>query len=349
MYHRGMQVLKLCAVSFCLGGAAEAQIVPERTYYGVNRPIPMRVQWDGSLGEDARIELFAPGSDVPSARAAVAQGAVNLASLFPTLWTDPAPRLLYAQLTVGETRVGAPVVLRPMLSPRRAMLWSIEDARPYYIDPATNQASIDPKRGEIVYTQDPPAYTGICAYVDRLVEWTTSEGVIVFRMRPDEAPNTVWNYLHLVEGGFYTDIVFHRIVPRTPNGHPFVIQVGDPSGTGDGGPGYAIDLEQSRLPHDFGVLSMARDADPNTNGSQVFVCLSREGTARLDGKYTAFGEAISGAEVILKIAESPVKGDRPLNPPVLISARLIDAPPFGQGASPVRREAAGSGHTGSGR
>ncbi|MBO6513474.1 MAG: peptidylprolyl isomerase, partial [Phycisphaerales bacterium] len=66
----------------------------------------------------------------------------------------------------------------------------------------------------------------------------TSMGDIIYRMRPDAAPNTVFNFLHLTEGGFYTNVIFHRIVAKLPNGNPFVIQVGDLSGTGMGGPGY---------------------------------------------------------------------------------------------------------------
>lgn len=331
-------------------GAARAQLTPDRTYYGVNRTMPMSVKVPEGVEGDARIDLFRPpelpggdeeagsgGEAAPVASAAVVPGGVNLASLFPSLWSDPTPRLLYAQLVVGESRVGPPVVLRPMVSPSRAMLYSMESGKPYYIDPATKQESIDPKKGQIVYTPDPPSYTGIWAYVDKHVVLETSEGLIEFRMRPDQAPNTVWNFMKLVEGGFYTDIIFHRVVPRTAGGNPFVIQVGDPTGSGDGGPGYAIDLESSKLPHDFGVISMARDADPNTNGCQVFVCLSREGTMKLDGKYTSFGEAVSGERAILAIGATPVKGDRPVEPPVLLGARLVDAPPFGTGPRPVRR------------
>ena len=90
-----------------------------------------------------------------------------------------------------------------------------------------------------------------------------------------------------------------------------------------------IDLEDSSLPHDFGVLSMARDSDPDTNGSQVFVALSREGTAFLDGRYTAFAEAVQGAQVIREIAATPVgPEDRPMDPPMLLSCTTRDAQPI---------------------
>ncbi|PHQ78224.1 MAG: peptidylprolyl isomerase [Phycisphaera sp.] len=161
----------------------------------------------------------------------------------------------------------------------------------------------------------------------------TSEGDITFRMRPDEAPNTVWNFLSLGDGGFYTDIAFHRVMPQ------FVIQAGDPRGEGTGGPGYFLDLEDSKLLHDFGVLSMARSSDPNSNGSQVFICLSRERTQGLDTRYTGFGQAITGADVIMKIANTPLTSERrsetPVNPPLIHTATLVDAAPRGTGAAPV--------------
>src|SRR5258708_35830605 len=118
----------------------------------------------------------------------------------------------------------------------------------------------------------------------------TSLGDIELAMRPDEAPNTVWNFLTLCAGGFYTDIIFHRIKAVNPaTRSPFVIQAGDPlqrkdvpaeaTGAGEGGPGYWINLEPSKLPHDFGVVSMARKSDgslPNLAGSQFFISLSRK-------------------------------------------------------------------------
>jgi peptidyl-prolyl cis-trans isomerase B (cyclophilin B) len=96
-----------------------------------------------------------------------------------------------------------------------------------------------------------------------------------------------------------------------------------------------IDLENSDLPHDFGVISMARTADPNTNGSQIFLCLSRARTAMLDGKYVAFGVTVRGADALRELGAVPVQGDRPVDPPMLKSARLVDAPPYGKGPGPV--------------
>ena len=193
----------------------------------------------------------------------------------------------------------------------------------------------------VVFTKRQPqmtVYAGLRAWTDRHVVFTTTLGDIEFRMRPDKAPNTVANFLDLVEGGYYTDIIFHRIIGARDGRDPFMAQVGDPTGTGGGGPGRFIDLEQSDLPHDFGVLSMARTGDPNTNGGQVFICFSRKGTEFLDTQYCSFAQAVSGTETILALeAVETGEQDRPNDPPVLKSARTIPAPPFGTGPEPLTR------------
>lgn len=173
-------------------------------------------------------------------------------------------------------------------------------------------------------------FSGLRIYPETDVILHTSKGDIRVCMKPDEAPNTAWNFLDLSRGGFYRGVVFHRIVPLTASGLPFVIQTGDPTASGDGGPGYWLPIEDSKLPHDFGVISMARSDDPDSNGSQFFICLSREGTARLDGQYCAFGYAVDGAQTIKAIAESEladVKAGRPKDPPVIQEAELVPAPP----------------------
>lgn len=332
----------LCAPVF----AARAQLTPDRAYYGINRPMPMQVAIPEKNKGDARVDVFPAGEVTPAMTAFVAKGGVDLASLFPSLWTGAAPKLQYAQLVVGQERVGPPVVLQPMVNPQAAMLYNEQLHQPWFLDPKTKGASFKPKDGQIVWVNnETTTYTGIRAYVDKDIVFDTSLGEIEFRLRPDQAPNTCCYIRGFVEGGFYTDIIFHRVVPKLPTGAPFVIQVGDPTGTGDGGPGFSYDLEPSKLPHDFGVLSVARENEPNTNGSQVFVCLSREGTSRLDGKYTAFAQAVRGADTILAIAKTPLIPDkpgedpknRPKDPPVLKSAKPVDAPPYGTGPAPVVR------------
>lgn len=300
--------------------ASHAQLTPDRTYYGINRAIPMTASVPSGEEGELFIDLLAPGTAERLQTASAVAGPVDLAGLFPLLWTTQNPRTLYAQLRVAEKPIGPAVVLQPLLSPERATL--------------------DQQTRQVVFTRPQTVYAGLRAWVDQHVILSTTEGEIEFRMRPDHAPNTVWNFMHLVEGGFYTDIAFHRIVPTHPSGQPFVIQAGDPTGQGSGGPGYAIDLENSRLPHQFGVLSMAREGDPNTNGSQFFICLSRPATQHLDRAYAAFGEAVRGAEVIVAIERTPLEdaqAGRPRNPPKITSARLTPAPPYGTGPEPVKR------------
>lgn len=306
------------------GSCASAQLVPDRLYFGVDRPVPMTVTVPADAKGDAVVELYAPGAKEPSASAPVAAGSVNLAALFPTLWSDKTANIQYAQLKVGDTPVGSPVVIQPLLN-----------AHPAQVD-SSGKPRITPRSGPL---------SGIRAYTEKFVQFDTTYGTVTFKLRADQAPNTAWNFRTLVEGGFYTDIVFHRIMGPS-NGKPgFMAQVGDPTGTGGGGPGYNIDLEDSKLPHDFGVLSMARTPDPNTNGSQVFVCFSREGTSFLDGNYCAFAQALDGADTIVQLGAHPVQAigrekSSPVEPkPKLTSAKLIDAPPITQQPEPVKMPA----------
>lgn len=131
----------------------------------------------------------------------------------------------------------------------------------------------------------------------------TDHGTITVELWDDVAPNHVKNMLELGEKGFYTGLGFHRIIPG------FVIQGGCPHtkegasgmpGTGD--PGYKVDAEFNDRSHEKGVLSMARSADPNSAGSQFFICLSRDHCQHLDRQYTAFGKVIDGLDVVDRIA-----------------------------------------------
>ena len=119
-------------------------------------------------------------------------------------------------------------------------------------------------------------------------------GVMKAELYPEIAPNTVNNFVSLVQSGFYDGLIFHRVIPG------FMIQGGDPNGTGMGGPGYSIKGEfaqngfQNDLIHERGVLSMARTMDPNSAGSQFFVMV--DDAPHLDGAYAAFGKVIEGME-----------------------------------------------------
>jgi cyclophilin family peptidyl-prolyl cis-trans isomerase len=155
----------------------------------------------------------------------------------------------------------------------------------------------------------------------------TDHGEIKVKFYFDVAPNTVENFIDLAKGGFYDGLTFYRIAPQ------FVIQAGDPLGNGVGGPGYRIDAEFSDRPHHEGVLSMARELDPNeapgvlpgpvaanSAGSQFFICLDYARTEQLNGRYTAFAEVIEGVDVVRKIGALPLihgSADRPETPPVI--------------------------------
>lgn len=124
----------------------------------------------------------------------------------------------------------------------------------------------------------------------------TEKGEIVLDLYPEHAPRTVNNFVFLARENFYDGISFHRVIDD------FVIQGGDPTGTGRGGPGYTFDdeLQGNPLQHEKGVISMA-NAGPNTNGSQFFITHSPQ--PHLDGKHTVFGEVVQGQDVVDKIEE----------------------------------------------
>ena len=139
---------------------------------------------------------------------------------------------------------------------------------------------------------------------------------------PEVAPNTVNNFVSLVKKGFYDGVIFHRVISG------FMIQGGDPDGTGMGGPGYSIKGEfaqngvENNLVHDAGVLSMARAMHPDSAGSQFFIM--HETSPHLDGAYAAFGKITEGLDVIDKIAKVPTDfRDRPLEDQV-IATIVID-------------------------
>lgn len=338
--------------SYMLNAAAAAQLVPERTYYGIDRPMPMRVMVPDPIAREAgeesaprpkvRVDLLEPNTARLLASADVvvgsvgetgrATGQVDLQQLFDDLWQPERLRprtaegasypLMLAQLVVGDDQVGPAVVLQPMISPVYA--------------PRADRAGAPmfPPGRELT-----PVFSGYRAYVDQDVELETTAGPMRLRLRPEAAPNTCWRFRELVAGGLYTDVLVHRIASLAGKPAADIIQTGDPNGTGQGGCGEFLDLEPSTLPHDFGVVSMARFADVNSASSQFMIGLSREGTAYLDRRYTSFAVLISGAEVLRSIAATPVGSDnRPKAPalPMIKSARLVDAAPYGQAPEPAR-------------
>lgn len=131
-------------------------------------------------------------------------------------------------------------------------------------------------------------------------------GQIELELYPEIAPNTVNNFISLVNKGFYNGLNFHRVIEG------FMIQGGDPEGDGSGGPGYSIKGEfedngfDNNLKHTRGVISMARTRNPDSTGSQFFII--HKDSAHLDGKYAAFGEVIDGMDVVDNIASTPTAG-----------------------------------------
>ena len=155
-----------------------------------------------------------------------------------------------------------------------------------------------------------------------IVTITMASGdVIKAELYPEIAPNTVNNFISLINHNFYDDVIFHRVI------RGFMLQGGDPDGNGTGGPGYSIKGEFSSngfkndLKHTPGVLSMARTMIPDSAGSQFFIM--HQAAPHLDGEYAAFGKVIEGMDVVNKIAEMPTDYmDRPLEDQVMKSVTV---------------------------
>lgn len=171
------------------------------------------------------------------------------------------------------------------------------------------------------------------------IELDTTLGKIKLDMLPEVAPGHVTNMLSLAKIGYYDGLIFHRIIKG------FMIQGGCPEGTGTGGPGYNIKAEFNDTPHVPGVLSMARTNQPDTAGSQFFICLEK--VPHLDNQYTAFGKTADAAslDVVKKIGGVPTGGqDRPKTPvtinkvTVTATKKIIRRSEFGMAARVESRE-----------
>src|SRR5436190_15526717 len=140
------------------------------------------------------------------------------------------------------------------------------------------------------------------------IELDTSLGKILLDLDPAVAPGHCRNMIGLTKIGYYNGLIFHRVIKG------FMIQGGCPQGTGTGGPGYQIKAEFNATPHEPGVLSMARTQDPDTAGSQFFICLDRH--SHLDRNYTAFGKVADAESLatVRAIGEVPTRSDKPMQP-----------------------------------
>ena len=145
----------------------------------------------------------------------------------------------------------------------------------------------------------------------------TTAGPITIELLSSDAPNTVNNFVFLAREGFYDNVIFHRTIPE------FMIQGGDPTGTGGGGPGYRFADEPVNRPYSRGVMAMA-NAGPNTNGSQFFLM---HADYALPPNYTIFGQTVAGLETIDTIATAPTKpggeGSSPVNPVAIQSVEIV--------------------------
>jgi cyclophilin family peptidyl-prolyl cis-trans isomerase len=145
----------------------------------------------------------------------------------------------------------------------------------------------------------------------------TNHGEIALDLYPEDAPKTVDNFTKLARDGFYDGIIFHRVIPD------FMIQGGDPTGTGSGGPGYSFEDEFNQHKVERGALAMA-NAGPNTNGSQFFV-VTADSCPWLDGKHTVFGKVTSGMDVVDAISALPRDSrDKPDQDAIIESVEVAD-------------------------
>lgn len=169
-----------------------------------------------------------------------------------------------------------------------------------YVDSKTVEKTMSkaPKKAPSATDKDLPQGNHV------LIE--TDLGSIKIELLPDVAPNTVANFKVLVSNGYYDGIIFHRVIPG------FMAQTGDPTGTGTSGPGYRINAEFNATKHVRGTVAMARTADPDSAGSQFYICFGPQ--PHLDRQYTVFGQVVEGMEVVDQVKNGTVMNRVTLQP-----------------------------------
>jgi peptidyl-prolyl cis-trans isomerase B (cyclophilin B) len=184
----------------------------------------------------------------------------------------------------------------------------------------TQKNKSDAKKPTEVEGMEPIKTFAGSEYVDpanKIAVMETNMGTIKLKFFPQAAPNHVQSFIHLANKGFFNGLTFHRIIDG------FVIQGGCPKGDGTGGPNYRIKAEFNNIKHKLGLLSMARAQDPDSAGSQFFICLAD--LPKLDEKYTVFGEVIEGIEVVKAIGKVKTDAnDKPLKPVIMKTVKIID-------------------------
>jgi peptidyl-prolyl cis-trans isomerase B (cyclophilin B) len=272
-------------------------LVPQKTWYAPSQPLNIVVQ----STKDVSLELTDFSGKVIPAKGAddvSAKGTVDLKTVFPET-ANPGTYVLYAVAKgTGFSPAGPP---KDFLG------------TPLVIEVMNNKEQ--PNSDQTMITHVVPLQ-----YVVMQTDFGSMTEVFYY----DSAPHTVESFLQLALGGYYDGLNFHRIIPG------FVIQGGDPLGAdleraGTGGPGYMLGAEFNDRPHLEGVLSMARSSDPNSAGSQFFICLDYAHTQQLDHQYTAFGRVVAGMDTVKKIAEvkTDAPNDRPEHPPVMNKVEVL--------------------------
>ncbi|MBM3204895.1 peptidylprolyl isomerase [Candidatus Uhrbacteria bacterium] len=163
--------------------------------------------------------------------------------------------------------------------------------------------------------QTKPAFPGVlpAAEISKNIRVKTTMGDIVIQMMPDQGPNAASNFVYLVKRGFYNGTIFHRVIPG------FMIQGGDPEGSGRGGPGYEFTNDPVKLPYTDGIVAMANKGR-DTNGSQFFIMVNN---TSLPPDYSIFGKVVSGLDVAHKIADvDRDQFDRPLQEVKMLSVSV---------------------------
>jgi len=203
--------------------------------------------------------------------------------------------------------------------------------------PASSTVAAEPEAVAPTTTEPPrESEKPMSHYENKVAEIKTTKGTIVMRFFPDVAPNHVKNFIDLAEAGFYTNTKFHRVIPgfMVQGGDPNTKPSGDPMTWGTGGSGKYVKAEFSTVPHRRGIVSMARANDPNSASSQFFIVVADANF--LDGKYSVFGEVLSGMEVADEIVNAPrdKTNDRPTNPVAIQSIAIRDAKEGEKGPAP---------------
>ncbi|MDA0802267.1 MAG: peptidylprolyl isomerase [Planctomycetota bacterium] len=331
------------------------RIVSKRQWHARGAPMVVDISRDGVTGEVDLALLDAAGTEVASVT--VRELSVDLLTVLPAIAT--MERAAYLQAVVQGDAVGSPLVIEPLRTPRRVRTRELTtpegtvrmDIIGWDAEALPSATEEDRAAMAAKVALEEVVTAGFRLYLEEDVLLSTDRGDMRIAFAHDQAPATGHNMRRLAREGFYDGLVFHRIVAIGRDGNPFVVQGGDPAGTGDGTPGYAITLEESDLPFDFGVLGMARADEPHSVGCQFFIALSREGTARLDGKYSAFAYCTEGEPAIraleTSVIEDPVT-QRPAIPPRILQATVVPAPPRAPGKNrfDTRVERSDSGGSG---